>query len=87
MVFAVEIAMNTQSGTFDFTHPAAIVTGNRPVAFMYYVAWVFEMGGMHVMMFRSAAVALRTASGFMLSSCTVGMMISAAVVMDGPGIA
>jgi hypothetical protein len=87
MAFAVEIAMNAQSGAFDFTHPAAIITGNGPVAFMRYVSWRFEMGGMHVMMFRASGVALRTASSAALSAHRAGMMIAGAGVVDGPCVA
>jgi hypothetical protein len=77
MPFAMEVAMDAQSGPFNFTHPAMIVAGDCPVALMRYMAWRFVMGGMHVMMFRAAGVVFRTASSIALSACHAVMMISA----------
>jgi hypothetical protein len=77
MPFAVEIAMDAQSGPFNFTHAAMVVAGDCPVAFMRYMAWRLVMGGMHVMVFRAPGVVFRTASNIALSVCRAVMMISA----------
>jgi hypothetical protein len=96
MPFAMEVAMDAQSGPFNFTHPATVVTGNCPVAFMSYMARRLVMGGMHVMMFRAAGVVLRTVPSVVLSVYHVvmvlsaywpGMMISASGIVRGPCIA
>jgi hypothetical protein len=86
MPFAVEVAMDAQAGPFNFTHPAMVVAGDCPVALMRYMAWRLVMGGVHVMMFRAAAMVFRTASSIaitafpdvmMFSACRAVMMISA----------
>ena len=96
MPFAVEVAMDAQSGPFNFTHPASVVAGDCPVALMRYMAWRLVMDGMHVMMFRAAGMVLRTMSSVVLSARHVvmvfsaywpGMMISASGIVRGPCIA